>query len=197
MKIIALSLTALALLSACASPPTTFHQLRPALPAASQNPAQGVSVMVGPATLPAGLERPQLVVEGAGGNIELLDLQRWAGPLDRMLSQTVATDVSRALGLVSVYAYPQPGMGGGDVRLQLDVRQLRLRPGRDATLEVAWQAVPGRGERQPLVSGYFNRSQPLAATDATAAAAALQALVTELSRQLAGDLGPALATFKP
>ena len=196
MKIVALSLSMLALLSACASPPTTFHQLRPALPAASQAPELGVSVMVGPASLPAGLERPQLVVEGAGGNVELLDLQRWAGPLDRMLTQTVAADLSRALGLASIYAYPQPGMGGGDVRLLLDVRQLRLRPGRDATLEVAWQALPVQGDKKPLARGYFEQSRPLPASDATAAAAGLQTLVTELSRQLAASLGPALAAIK-
>ncbi|MGR2678870.1 PqiC family protein [Chromobacterium sp. Rain0013] len=195
MKSIALSLIMLALLSACASPPTTFHQLRPALPAAA-NPAQGVSVMVGPASLPAGLERPQLVVEDAVGNVELLDLQRWAGPLDRMLTQAVAADVSRALGLASVYAYPQPGMGGGDVRLLLDVRQLRLRPGRDASLEVAWQALPAQGDKKPLASGYFQQSRPLATNDAAAAVAGLQALVTELSRRVADELGPALAGFK-
>ncbi|MCS3803771.1 putative lipoprotein YmbA [Chromobacterium alkanivorans] len=196
MKSIALSLTLLALLSACASPPTTFHQLRPALPAAAATPVLGASVMVGPASLPAGLERPQLVVEDAAGNVELLDLQRWAGPLDRMLTQAVAADLSRALGLASVYAYPQPGMGGGDVRVLLDVRQLRLRPGRDASLEVAWQALPAQGDKKPLASGYFLQSRPLATADAAAATAGLQALVTDLSRRLAGELGPALAGFK-
>lgn len=196
MKSIALSLIMLALLSACASPPTTFHQLRPALSTAAATPVLGVSVMVGPASLPAGLERPQLVVEDAAGNVELLDLQRWAGPLDRMLTQAVAADLSRSLGLASVYAYPQPGMGGGDVRLLLDVRQLRLRPGRDASLEVTWQALPTQGDKRPLASGYFLQSQPLATPDAAAAAAGLQTLVTELGRRLAGELGPALAGFK-
>ncbi|MDF0604917.1 PqiC family protein [Neisseriaceae bacterium TC5R-5] len=176
-----------ALLSACASPPATFHQIEPQLTASASALTLGKRIMVGPVALPAGLERPQLLLETPGGELKLLEFQRWAAPLDKALAQTIATNLSRQLGLASIYAYPQPGMDGGDLRLLLDIRQLRLQQGRQVRLEAVWQLLPARSGAA-LAGGYFNESVPLSSDEPAAAVQGVQQLVTQLSEVLAKDL---------
>ncbi|XLM19490.1 PqiC family protein, partial [Chromobacterium piscinae] len=76
----------------------------------------GQRVLLGPVTLPAALDRPQLVLDNGAGELSLQEFARWSAPLDRLLAQRHSLGVARASGVASVYAYPQPGMDGGELR---------------------------------------------------------------------------------
>ncbi|AUH50965.1 hypothetical protein CXB49_09150 [Chromobacterium sp. ATCC 53434] len=175
-----------AALTGCASPQSRFYGLD--APAAPQAPAQfGKRVLLGPVSLPAALERPQLVLDMGNGELKLREFDRWSAPLDRLLAQRLSLGVARASGVASVYAYPQPGMDGGELRIAIDVRSLGLRPGQGATLEAAWQlqsAVDGK----ILARGGFSRSQPVAANDPGALVAGLQTLLDALAADIAAPL---------
>ncbi|MGC0155669.1 PqiC family protein [Chromobacterium vaccinii] len=183
MKVARLSILVLAL-TGCAAPPTHFHQLAPLTPPRTQ--ILGPRVLLGPVSLPAGMERPQLLVVDADGKPRLREFERWIAPLDHLLAGQLAAELSRMLGLASIHVWPQPGMAQGDFRLLVDVRTLRLQPGGEVELEAAWQLLPGAGGAA-TDDGYFRETVPVAATD-EAAVAGLRELVRRLARQMAPRL---------
>ncbi|QEL55253.1 PqiC family protein [Chromobacterium paludis] len=170
-------------LMGCASPPARFYGLdAPALsPAAVQF---GKRVMVGPVSLPAALDRPQLVLDDGNGELRLQEYARWSAPLDRLLAQNLAAGVSRAGGVASVYAYPQPGMDGGDLRYTLDVRRLSLRPGRGVGMDAVWQLLR-TADGAVLASGAFSRDSAVSRPDAAALLTACQGMLAELAAEMA------------
>jgi uncharacterized lipoprotein YmbA len=129
-----------ALLPACSSAPVTFYTLSAQ---GSQAPARSsaISVEVGPVTLPVYLDRPQLVLADQSRRLTILDQSRWAGPLPRMLAQTLADDISRELGLSQVHAYPQASPYSSDYALSIDVRSLQGSPGQGVHLDAAWSML--------------------------------------------------------
>lgn len=145
---------AVLILAGCASVPATFHDL-PAVAPAPEKLTSGASLLVGPVTLPAGVDHPQLVLEQADGRLQLAETQRWVASLPRLLAQAVALDLSRQSGLGTVYAWPQPSLGQTDFSLLLDVRVFRLAPGKEAELEAGWSLL-AKGRDRPLLSGVFH-----------------------------------------
>nr|WP_199066361.1 PqiC family protein [Chromobacterium sp. ASV5] len=175
-----------AALAGCASPSPRLHTLDALSAAPAAAPVWGKRLMVGPVNLPAGLDRAQLVTLGERGELQWRDLDRWAGPLDRMLAQALAAQLTRRAGLASVYVYPQSGMDGGDYKLLLDVRGLSLQPGREAALVAAWQLLRTR-DGQRVAQGYFQRRKACAA-GVEASVAAARALLDELGEEVAATL---------
>ncbi|POA97007.1 hypothetical protein C2134_18820 [Chromobacterium sinusclupearum] len=175
-----------AALGGCATPPARFYGLDAASgPAAPSR--LGQRVLLGPVTLPAALDRPQLVLDNDEGELSLQEFARWSAPLDRLLAQNLALGVSRHSGLASVYAYPQPGMDGGELRYVLDVRRLSLQPGRQVALEAVWQ-LQNVADGKVLAGGSFSRAQPVTAADAPTLLAALRTLLDGLSLDMAAPL---------
>jgi len=81
--IFTLGLLALAL-AACASKPTQFHTLDPSPPAgAVAGGSMALPIQVDSVTLPPELDRPELVRRSGPGNLDVADIDRWAGPLDQ------------------------------------------------------------------------------------------------------------------
>ncbi|MEW4339030.1 PqiC family protein [Chromobacterium vaccinii] len=176
----------IAALAGCASPQSRFYGLD--APAAPQAQAQfGKRVLLGPVSLPAALDRPQLVMDMGGGELKLQEFERWSAPLDRLLAQRLSQGVARASGVASVYAYPQPGMDGGDLRIAVDVRVLSLKPGQGAALEAAWQ-LQSAADGKILARGGFSRSQAVASSEPGALLTGLQTLLDGLAADIAGPL---------
>ncbi|MEO9383051.1 PqiC family protein [Chromobacterium phragmitis] len=186
MKKTMLAAAMAAALAGCASPQSRFYGLD--APAGASAPAQfGKRVLLGPVSLPAALERPQLVLDMDGGELKLQEFDRWGAPLDRLLAQRLSQGVARASGVASVYAYPQPGMDGGDLRFIVDVRSLSLRPGRGAALEAAWQ-LQSVADGKILARGGFSRSRAAAAREPGALVAELRILLDGLAADMAAPL---------
>jgi uncharacterized lipoprotein YmbA len=86
------------LLAACASAPTRFHTLDPVPPAAAAaGRALAPPVRLDSVTLPAELDRPQIVRRAGPGNLDVADDDRWAGPLDEIARHALATDLAQRL----------------------------------------------------------------------------------------------------
>ncbi|WP_293765292.1 PqiC family protein [uncultured Aquitalea sp.] len=190
-------LTALCLttLAGCASAPSAFHDLSAAAPP-SANLVAGASLLVGPVTLPAGVDRPQLVLEQADGRLMLADQQRWVASLPRLVSQTVALDLSRQTGLATVYAWPQAGLAQTDLSLLLDVRVFRLAPGKEVELEAGWSLL-AKGQSRPLRSGVYHARQPVTGTAAEEVVKAQSTLLAGLSQEAAAALSAHPDWLKP
>lgn len=173
-------------LAACSSAPVQYHQLQAGL-VAGQPQQPGAVLLVEQASLPAGSDRPQLLLQDAQGRPQLQEQHYWTASLSRLLTQALAGNLAAQLGLSSVYAAPQLGLARADLALQLDVRDFRLLPGQGASLSAAWRVLrPGQGG--VLLQGYFSQQQAVTASDSTALVAAQQQLLDALSRQIATAL---------
>ncbi|BBF86090.1 hypothetical protein DLM_2483 [Aquitalea magnusonii] len=174
------------LLAACSSAPIRYHQLRASLPGgASQQP--GAVLLVEQVSLPAGTDRPQLLLEDEQNQPRLQEQDYWTASLSRLLTQAVAGNLAEQLRLSTVYAAPQLSLAQPDLSLQLDVRAFRLLPGQGAQLTSAWRVLRP-GTQEVLLRGYFSQQQAQTGQQSAQLVAAQQQLVNALSQQIATAL---------
>ncbi len=179
-------MAALALLAtACASDPTHYFTLTPT--ATATTAPSTLSVAVGPVSIPATIDRAQIVVSSSGSNqLTFDDFNRWASPLQDNIAHVVAEDLVVLLGTPRVTLFPQTIATEVDYRVEIEVRNFESSPGQAAALDAAWtvrrtkdgKAQTGRSSvREPLKdSGY----DPVAAAHSRALAA--------MSKDIAGAI---------
>jgi hypothetical protein len=118
------------------SPPSRFYTLSGTAtpPAASSN----LSVAVGPVTIPAAVDRPQMVVSTSANQVELDEFNRWASPLANNISRVVAVNLVALLGTPNVTLFPQMLAADADFRVAIEVQRFDSTPGEAAVLDAVW-----------------------------------------------------------
>lgn len=118
------------------SPPSHFYTLSgtTTTPAASSN----LSVSVGPITIPAAVDRPQIVVSTSANQVELDEFNRWASPLGNNISRVVAMNLVALLGTPNVTLFPQVLAADTDFRVAVEVQRFDSTPGESAVLDAVW-----------------------------------------------------------
>jgi uncharacterized lipoprotein YmbA len=144
-------LFALALLGAnCASPQSKFYTLRPV---AEQGGAKAsYSVAVGPVSVLAAVDRPQMVITLGPNQVGIDEFNRWASPLQSEIARVVAENLAKMLGTPLVSVFAQPTAGGSAYRVLIDVMNFESLPGKGATVDAVWtvrrtkdgRSLPGR-----------------------------------------------------
>ena len=176
--------------SACTSTPATnFYILAPmATPAETPlKPGTPRLIGLGPVTLPALLERKQLVTRSGGNTVHIAELHQWAEPLKDNFTQTLAKNLATLRTSDLVKAYPWSAYGDVDYRILIDVARFDTTPGQSVDLEAHW-AIMAEKNHNLLTSGQAKISRPLADTSYAGAVNALSAALAELSQQLAAAL---------
>jgi uncharacterized lipoprotein YmbA len=178
------------LAGACAttSPPMRFFLLSPLETPADPQPGLGeILVLVGPLQLPGYLDRPQLMVRQSDGQLSLREFDRWAEPLDALLTSTVTANLVRLTGSPRIVAFPLPARASPERRILGRVIRFDADASGMAVLEVQWSISDGNGE--PLVPVRIDRFRAQAsATEPAALVAALSDTLGQFSRQLAAGL---------
>jgi len=160
---LAILCAAAALVAGCGtSPPSRFYTL-----SATATPASSSSTLliaVGPVTVPAVVDRPEIVVSTGPNEVRLDDFNRWASPLQDGLSRAVAENLVAILGTPRVTRFPQPLATDPEYRVAIEVRTFESLPGRAAVLDAVWtvrrakdgKAQTGRtsAREAPADSGY-------------------------------------------
>jgi uncharacterized lipoprotein YmbA len=134
---IALLCTFAGLAAGCGStPPSRYYTLSAtATPATTSS---SLSVAVGPVSVPAAVDRPEMVV-GAGVNeVRLDEFNRWAAPLQEDLSRVIAENLVAMLGTPRVTLFPQTFSPDADYRVAVEVQRFESAPGKAATLHAVW-----------------------------------------------------------
>ena len=143
------SVAILAMLAAgCgSSQPSRFYALSPAkIPSATSS---DVSVAVGPVTVPAEVDRPQIVVNVGANQVRLDEFNRWASPLQNGISRAVAENLVLMLGTSRVTLSTQMLGVDADYRAAVEVQRFESAPGEAAALDAVWsvrRAKDGRTE---------------------------------------------------
>jgi uncharacterized lipoprotein YmbA len=139
----ALSLVLALGLAACASaPPDRFHTLGgaadPLVPAAPPAPgAAPLYVEMLAVSVPEQVQRRQMVVTASDGRIDLLEHERWVGPLEGEIGRVLSLGVTGALGAVDVFRMPYPP-GPPVYRISTRVQRFDSMLDRYALVDVVW-----------------------------------------------------------
>jgi len=172
-------------LAACLGPrqdPSAFFMLSPA-PAGSEGTPVPVILGVGPVTIPAYLDRPQMVVRLSDNEIALAEADRWAEPLGDNITRTLEENLSALLPGSSSIDYPWYESEAPDYALAFDVRRFEADSTGGVVLDVVWRI--DQGDR--LVDGRRTRIEESATGVGRSATVAAQSqALARLSVEVAG-----------
>jgi uncharacterized lipoprotein YmbA len=95
-------------------------------------------VALGPVTVPAVVDRPEIVVTTGPNEVNLDDFNRWASPLQDNLSHAIADDLALELGTPHVVLNSLLLATEPDFRVAIDVRSFESTLGDSASLDAIW-----------------------------------------------------------
>lgn len=125
-----------ALAAGCASSPAHLYTLSSTVTAGTAS--SKLSVAVGPVSVPAAVDRPQIVVSTSANQVSVDDFNRWASPLQDNLARVVAENLVALLGTPRVTLFPQTLATEVDYRVQIEIRNFESAPGKSAALDAVW-----------------------------------------------------------
>lgn len=179
----------------CASPPPRYYTLTAAAQPATSAPdatrstvrTNVLSIAVGPVSVPALVDRPQIVVSNGGNEVRLEEYQRWASPLQDSMARVVADDLAGLLATPRVATLAQSGTTDARYRVVIDVQGFVSRPGKSAELDAVWTVR--RAADDASRSG--RSTARVAVTDAAYAtlASAHSRALAQLSADIAAAIG--------
>jgi uncharacterized lipoprotein YmbA len=183
------------LLAGCAQvAPTNFYTL-----AATAEPRRGAArerrlvIGLGPVTLPAYLDRPDIVTRLGENQMQLADLHKWAEPLEPLLTRIMAQDLYALLDAEDVIPLPQRRDVPLDRVVEVEVTRLDADATGRVVFDARWRVYGADGDRL-LTSG---RST---ITEQGAPPPDYDAIVAAMSRAVAAgtrDIATAIAGKAP
>ncbi len=167
-----------AFVGACGStPPARFFTLSATAPPATTTST--LSVAVGPVSVPAVVDRPQIVVNIGPNQVRLEEFNRWAAPLQNNIARAVAENLVQLLGTPRVIL----SSTDADYRAAIDVQSFESAPGEAAVLDAVWTVRRTKDSRTQTGRTTVREAVPEKGYDALAAAHSRA--VARLSRDIA------------
>ena len=166
----------------CSTPPSRFYTLSAA--GATAKNSSDLSVAVGPVSIPAVVDRPQIVVSIGPNQVRLEEFNRWAQPLQNNITRVIAENLTAQLGTPRVTVFPELTSTDANYRAIIDIQRFDSMPGEAATLEALWvvrRMKDGEAER-----GRTMVRQSLPEKNYDALAAAHSQAIARLSQEI-GD----------
>lgn len=125
------------LVAGCASTPSHLYTLSATATAAAQA-GPGLSklvIVIGPVSIPAIDDVPQIVVSKGANQVTLDEFNRWASPLKDNIARVVAENLIAMLGTSRVSSALNIE---ADYRVAIDVQTFESAPGDAASLSALW-----------------------------------------------------------
>jgi uncharacterized lipoprotein YmbA len=123
-------------LAGCATAPSRFYALT-STATADGTPAVPVAVLVGPVTVPAAVDRPEMVVQTAPNRVDIDEFNRWAAPLNDAIARVVAGDLTVLLATPDVATAPLANFRT-DYRVTINVQRFESLPGQSVLVDAVW-----------------------------------------------------------
>lgn len=170
----------------CASTPTSrFYVLSPVAPPAAH--VSEVSVAVGPVSVPAVVDRPQIVVSMGPNRVWPDEFNRWASPLQDGIARVIGENLVAMLGTPRVTQSSQTLSMGSAYRAAVSVESFESRPGDMARLDAVWTV--SRTKDGTTRTGRTTVQEPTTEQGYDALAAAHSRAIAQLSRAIADAVG--------
>lgn len=142
MRLLLISSIFISLLLGCSSPKTNYYALNSApIPQLSMG-SKELRVMVGPVSVPAPIDQPQLVIQGKDNQIQVYEYHRWAGSLKSEVGRVIAANIARELELSNVWNFSQSTQTNYDYQIFIDVQTLDSKPADSVVVDVLWTIKP-------------------------------------------------------
>lgn len=179
-------------LGGCASSPaSSFYRLKPDATLTVIGTVAQLYVVVNPVTIPALVDRPQIVVSLAGNQVWPEEFQRWAEPLKGNIQRTIAGDLAVLLGSEHVSVYGVDTSGAPTWRVRVDIMQFDSVLGNMATIDALWTIWPP-DQATPIV-GRTLAHEPVQGQAYDALVAAHDRALGSVSRDIATAIVKGLA----
>ena len=165
-----------------------FGFQRPAPPEA-RSPEQAMIVAVGPLTIPATVNRPEIVTADAAHQISIHDMERWAGPLDKKVLRVLTDDLDTKLAsekfTVVVWNPSTQTNIEARYRVMVEVTRFELskEPGGAASFDADW--VLYGPQDKVLAMRQTHRRTTVTGTSVSALVAAMNQCIMEFSGEVA------------
>jgi len=125
------------------SPPAHFYDLAStAAPVATASPR--LAIMVGPVSVPASVDQPEMVVQVAPNQVEVEEYDRWIAPLNDSIARAVAGDLAQQLGTPEVATAPMANFDPA-YRVTIDVQRFESIKDQAALIEAVWTVRKSAG----------------------------------------------------
>jgi hypothetical protein len=170
----------------CASAPSRFYTLN-STATGDGSPAANCSVVVGPVSIPALVDRPQFTVQVATNRVEVDEFNRWAEPLNDNIARVVAGDLAVLLGTSQVTAASLANFDP-TYRVSINIQRFESVPGKSVLVEALWAVRKSAGGA--AFSGRTIASEPVSGNGFDALAAAHSRAVAKVS----GDIAAVIRT---
>jgi uncharacterized protein len=157
------------LAAGCGSSPVSRFYTLSATPAPAGTPSD-FSVAVGPVTIPAMIDRPQIVVSEGPNQVRLDEFNRWASPLQSNIARVVADNLAAMLGTARVSLFPQTMSAAADYRVAIQVQTFDSAPGDAATLDAVWTVSRAKDGKSQTGRTAVREAAPQGGFDGIAAA---------------------------
>lgn len=175
----------LLLASGCSSTPTSrFYTLSAATQPAA--PASKIAVAVGPVSVPAEVDQPQIVVSTGPNQVRFDEFNRWAAPLQDAIARVVAENLVALLGTPNVALSAQTLSTNTGYRVAIEVQSFVSAPGDAATLDAVWTVR--RMQDGTAETGRTTVSEPAKGQGYDILAAAHSRAIARMSRDIADAL---------
>lgn len=181
------------LLGACqSSPPTHYYALAEIAPTAARVTLPvHVPIRVERVTIPAELDRLEIVRRSASNQVQIAAFERWAAPLEDMIRQVMADDLAARCAPGTFASANEPAVGEPRGHLYIGIRAFAGDEHGAVKLHGAWllqtpQAVSARGIEEIAVAADNASADALAAAMSRALAAFADRIAAALA-QPAGE----------
>jgi uncharacterized lipoprotein YmbA len=121
----------------CASTPAARYYTLNATPTPAAT-SSDLSVVVGPVSVPALVDRPQIVVSASPNQMQVEEFNRWASPLQDNISRVVVQNLVAMLGAPRVTLSSQMVSADVGYRVAIEVQSFASTLGEAAMLDAVW-----------------------------------------------------------
>jgi uncharacterized protein len=167
--------------ASCASAPSKFYTLNSTAKSDGASVAS-YSVVVGPVSVPAEVDRPQFTVQVAPNQVAVDEFNRWAAPLNDNIARVVAGNLAVLLGTPRVSTLPLANFSP-DFRVSIEIQRFESVPGKSALVEAVW--VVRKSSDKISLSGHTLATEPVSEEDFGALAAAHSRALAKVSTDIA------------
>jgi uncharacterized protein len=166
----------------CASAPSHLYTLSTsaAATAISDPSLSKLVIVIGPVSIPAIVDVPQIVVHTGPNQVSQNEFNRWASPLKDNIARVVAANLSAMLGTSRVSSALNID---ADYRVAIDVQTFESAPGDAATLSALWTVR--RVKDGKTDTGSTSDREPVSLKSYEALAAAHSRALSRLSADIA------------
>jgi uncharacterized protein len=178
-------------LTACSSAPSPkFYTLNPSvnksIAVSTQKNTASYSVAVGPVTLPAIVDRTQIVLNSGPNRVTISEQSRWAEPLKENIPRVIAGDLAQLLGNDRVFAHPQAFVSDPDYRVLANIYRFDSIHGDAAVIDLQWIIRSKNNGAQ--IGGRTIRRETANGNDFDSLVAAHERALAEVSREIAAAI---------